>query len=188
MGWPPRQNGSCFFGGTSALLATRKTHKSLQSLYTNISTEWDRCILAADAFKAGSWGTFWSKLVLPDDSVRTSGDNTRFESIVLNDQRMWHHSVQDARFLRRQAAQQWGLDYSHNDVCCNEKAPAPSQTWTSWWPCLNSASASGCAFLRWSSAPPPCASHADSIVRRSGDASRSKRRQHHVHAGACCVD
>lgn len=29
--------------------------------------------------------------------------------------------MQDARFLRRQAGQQWGLDYSHNDVCALQR-------------------------------------------------------------------
>ena len=92
-------------------------HKALQSLYTNVSSEWDSGILAADAFNAGSWDAFWSKAALLGDVVRPAGAKMCFEAVALNDDGMWHHSVRDARFLRQQAARQWGLDYSRSDMC-----------------------------------------------------------------------
>ena len=121
--------------------------------------------------------------MLPDDIVRPSGDKMCFESIALNDQGMWHHSVQDGSFLRRQAAQQWGLDYSHNDVCALQRKGTRSisnldelvamlKQRTGKWVCI----------FEMEQRPPHAQAKLMASCGVSGDASRSKRRQHHVHA------
>jgi hypothetical protein len=92
-------------------------HRAFQALFSNASTDWEGGVLADDAFHTDAWAAFWSKLALPGDDVRPTGDRLCFETVAFNTVGRWHHSVADARALRARVAADWGLAYSHDDVC-----------------------------------------------------------------------
>lgn len=92
-------------------------HRAFQALFSNATTDWEAGALVDDAFYTDTWDAFWSKHALPGDDVRPTGNRLCFETVAFNAVGQWHHSVADARELRARAARDWGLAYSHDDVC-----------------------------------------------------------------------